>query len=108
MYRCGYNRDGCTPLLDATQMDVTPPPGQTDACENITFPQLRLRAVIMSVEFFFEMNKNGINENWESEASLGVTFCHEIFLFSHSKASDTNVGIITNVMCLLMPPFNPC
>ena len=30
----------------------TPPPGQTDACENITFPQLRLRTVsILIIRF---------------------------------------------------------
>ena len=27
---------------------------------------------------------------------LGVTFCYWIFLFSHSKASDANIGIIAN------------
>ena len=28
--------------------------------------------------------------------SLGVTFCYWNFLFSHSKASDANIGIIAN------------
>ena len=28
--------------------------------------------------------------------SLGATFCYRIFLFSHSKAADANVGIIAN------------
>ena len=27
---------------------------------------------------------------------LGVAFCFWIFLFSHSKASDANIGIIAN------------
>ena len=32
----------------------------------------------------------------ESEALIGVTFCNWNFLFSHSKASDANIGIIAH------------
>ena len=31
---------------------------------------------------------------------LGVAFCYWIFLFSRSKASDANIGIIANVVYL--------
>ena len=34
------------PPLDRDPLDRDPPCGQTNASENITFPQLRLRAVI--------------------------------------------------------------
>ena len=30
--------------------------------------------------------------------SLGVTFCYWKFLFSHSKASDANIGIVANFL----------
>ena len=38
----------------------------------------------------------------EVQYSLGVRFCDWIFLFSDrsSKASDANIGIIANVVCL--------
>ena len=31
---------------------------------------------------------------------MGVAFCHWTFLFSCRKASDANIGIIANVVCL--------
>ena len=34
---------------------------------------------------------------------LGVTFCHWIFLFSRSKASDANIAITANVVYLCKP-----
>ena len=40
------------------------------------------------------------SEAW-IQSSLGVTFCHWIFfLFSRSKGSNANIGIIANVVCL--------
>ena len=40
-------------------------------------------------------------ESWASGLfPLGVTFCPWIFLFSRSKASDANIGIIANVVYL--------
>ena len=36
-------------------------------------------------------------------SSLGVTFCYWIFLFSCSKASESSICIITNVVCLWKP-----
>ena len=46
------------------------------------------------------MSQSGFSQthNLESEVmrGLGVTFCHWIFLFSHSKASNANIGIIAN------------
>ena len=36
------------PMMHVMLPTLPPPPTQTDACENITFPQLRLWAVKMS------------------------------------------------------------
>ena len=41
-----------------------------------------------------------LNQRSRSLILTGVTFCHWNFLFSCSKVSDANTGIITNVMCL--------
>ena len=36
------------------------------------------------------------NQRSGVQSSLGVTFCYWNFLFSRSKASDANIGIIAN------------
>ena len=41
------------------------------------------------------------------QSSLGVTFCYWNFLFSCSKTSDANFGIIANVVCCENPYCNP-
>ena len=38
--------------------------------------------------------------------SLGVIFCYWIFLFSCSKASDANIGMIANFVYFVKTPNN--
>ena len=40
-----------------------------------------------------------VQRSWV-QSSLGVTFCHWNFLFLRSKASDANISIFANVVCL--------
>ena len=51
-----------------------------------------------------KLTKKGECWNWNqrSRGSIltGVTFCYWNFLFSWSKVSDANIGIIANVVCL--------
>ena len=62
---------GCLPKVGSVQGrgvclgDVCPggclPRGQTDACENITFPQLPLRTVTISYKFYYTFNVSNIS-----------------------------------------------
>ena len=42
----------------------------------------------------------GLGNLGSGSIPLGATFCYWIFLFSRSKASDANIGIIANVLYL--------
>ena len=55
----------CDLSNDAFDVTYNPPCGQTDACESITFPQLRLRAVIISANrvTYFCSGSSGFSES---------------------------------------------
>ena len=77
--RCLPGRGGgevaCLEGVSHCRLGYTPPCGQTDACENITLPVLRLRAVI-SCEFVQVFNFNaswpGIRTKLYNSYTLGV------------------------------------